>query len=54
MKEKKAFTLTIEMVLVILACTAAAFVCLAAFSDNIANIFADERNYKTIFQRDLE
>lgn len=61
MKKKNAFAVTIEMVLVILACCIVTAFCLAAFSDNLSNLFGNDsdtstpkRNYKTIFDRTLD
>ncbi len=51
MKKKEAFAITLELVLVILLCSAVVGLCLAAFTDNLSNLFDIERNYKRIFER---
>ena len=51
MKNKKAFTITLEFILIMLMCTAVVGVCLAIFTDNFGGLFDNSRNYKTIFER---
>jgi len=52
MKKKKAFVVTIETVLLFLLCTTVVMVCLQMFSDNLADMFSNERNYKKLFNRE--
>lgn len=54
MKKKKAFAVTLEMVLVTLLCCAVVMVCLASFTDNLSNLFDGNRHYKKIFERIIQ
>ena len=51
MKQKKAFAVTLEFILVVLLCCIAAGVCMAVFTDNLGDLFGNDRNYKNIFER---
>ena len=52
MKKKNAFTVTIETILIFLLCSTVVIVCLQLFSDNLADMFSNDRNYKKLFNRE--
>lgn len=54
MKKKKAFAVTIETILLFLLCTTVVLVCLQLFSDNLKNLFDDDRQYKKLFSIERE
>lgn len=51
MKQKKAFAVTLELVLVILLCGVVAGICIAVFTDNLSDLFSNDRHYKGLFER---
>lgn len=52
MKKKNAFAVTIETILIFLLCSTVVIVCLQLFSDNLADMFSNDRNYKKLFNRE--
>ncbi len=52
MKKKNAFVVTIETILLFLLCTTVVMVCLQMFSDNLSDLFSEERSYKKLFNRE--
>ena len=53
-EKRKAFNITVEYVLILLLATALVGACLSVFTDNLSVLFSQERNYKTIFNREIK